>query len=53
MPQKLSMWKAKHAGCQKAVDDLKTHYEAKVADLEAENTRLRDQLRSPDVRSAE
>lgn len=25
---KTSKWKAQHVGCQKAVDDLKAHYEA-------------------------
>ena len=33
MPGRLSKWKAQHVGCQKAVDDLKSHYGAEVAIL--------------------
>jgi uncharacterized protein YceH (UPF0502 family) len=44
MPPRLSTWKAKHKECQKAVDDVKAHYQTEVAKLETENAELRARL---------
>jgi uncharacterized protein YceH (UPF0502 family) len=44
MPPRLSTWKAKHAECQKAVDNVKAHYVARVEELETENAALTARL---------
>jgi hypothetical protein len=44
MPPRLSTWKAKHAECQKAVDNVKAHYVQRVEELETENGRMRRAL---------